>query len=175
MGEMAGTRNWLLRHRCLGTKGCEEGDLPGRAPCLSNLLRVRQRAPQRSPSALRARACAAASPGAARRCGGRAGRRPEPSAACEHDAVPGFPGFVAGAGARRIYDSVNPGRKRSEPPPRCGLQRPGVRRREESDPRHCRAPAQHPHQAVAGLMRTPRPGRRTGHCPDRDPAAALER
>lgn len=172
MGEMAGTGNWLLRHRGL-EKGCEEGDLPERAPRLSNRLRVRQRAPRRSSSSLRARACAAASPGEARRCGGRAGRRPEPLAACERDAVPGFPGFVAGA--RRIYDSVHSGRKRSEPPPRYGLQSPGVRRREESDPRHCRAPAQLPHQAVAGLMRTPRPGRRTGHSPDRDPAAALER
>lgn len=69
-----------------------------------------------------------------RRCGVRAGRGPEPSAACEGDSVPGLPGFVAGAGSRRIYDSVLPGRKRPEPPPRRGLQSPGVRRREELDP-----------------------------------------
>lgn len=158
---MAGTGNWHLRHRCLGTKGCEEGDLPGRAPRLSNLLRVRQKAPRRSPSPLRARACAAASPGVALRCGVRAGRRPEPSAAWERDAVPGLPRFVAGAGARRIYDSVHPGRKRTEPPPRCGLQSPGVRRREESDPRHCRAPSRP----------APASGRRRPH---EDPPAGAE-
>lgn len=108
-------------------------------------------------------------------CGVQAGRGPEPSAACEGDSVPGLPGFVAGVGARRIYDSVLPGRKRPEPPPRRGLQSPGVRRREESDPPHCQAPAQLPHQAVPGLMRNPRPGRRAGRRPDRDLAAALER
>lgn len=139
----------------------KRGDLPGRAHRLSNLLRVRQTAPRSSPSPLRARACAAASPGAALRCGVRAGRRPEPSAAWERDAVPGLPRFVAGAGARRIYDPVHPGRKRSEPPPRCGLQSPGVRRREESDPRHCRAPSRP----------APASGRRRPH---EDPPAGAE-
>lgn len=141
-----GDREPLPRRSGLGGEGmrARDRDLPARAPGPSNLLCARQKAPRRSPNPRRAGASAASIPGAALRwC--EPGRGPAPSAACERNSVPGLPGFVAGAGARQIYDSVLPGRKRPAPPPRLGLQSPGVRRREEPDPLRCQAPARLPH------------------------------
>lgn len=166
---MAGTVNGLGAKGCGAEKGTFlRGLLAGAISSAPARRRRGARLPRAEPEPL-------PHPPRERRCGVRVGRVPEPSAACENDSVPGLLGFVAGAGARRIYDPVLPGRKRPELPPSRGLQSPGDRRREESDPPHCQAPAQLPHQAFPGLMRTPRPGRRAGRRPDRDLAAALER
>lgn len=105
-----------------------------------------------------------------RRCGVRAGRRPEPSAAGERDAVPGLPSLSLGLGRGGFTIQFTPAGNIQNHPRAAVYKAP-----EFAGGRSCRAPAQLPHQAVVGLMRNPRLGRRTGHCPDRDPAAVLER
>ncbi|MEJ1277290.1 hypothetical protein NN561_008203 [Cricetulus griseus] len=146
-----------------------ESDHPARAARLSNLICARQKAPAlafRAQSQSRSLCRIHPGSGAAAVCV-RAGRGPESSAACEGVSVPGLPVFVTGA--RRIFDSVPPaGNVQSHPHAALYRAPESAGRREEWDPPHCQAPAQLPHQAVPGLMRTPRPEPRAGRCPDRD-------